>query len=161
MKNVAVTGPATLIGEFLSASVQNQHARRDELRASLTATRWHDASGVIDEAFAGALRKRFGEQPSLHQLRKLTLRIFRTYKRAKRICTPEQVELALRWGVGEEVSLDQLDGRVLEFIKMLTLGAVVADLELSPPELDELLMRAERRAYVAGNRATRRDERSG
>ncbi|RKN21993.1 hypothetical protein D7147_04385 [Micromonospora musae] len=157
-RTMVMTGPATLIGAFLRASVQNQKAERDELRASLIATRWCDAGGVIDEAFAGALREKFGEQPSLHQIRKFTLRFFWTYKSAKRICTPEQVELTLRWGVGEKVSLDQIDGRVLEAVKMLALAAVVADLELSPSELDELLAQAERRAYVTGYRATLRDQ---
>lgn len=160
-ENVAVTGPATLIGAFLRASAQNDKAVRDELHASLIATRWHDAGGVIDEAFAGALRRKFGEQPSLHQIRRFTLRFFRIYKSAKRIFTPQQVELALRWGVGEEVPLDQIDGKLLESVKMLALGAVVADLKLSSPELDELLAQAERRAYVAGYRPTLWEEQLG
>jgi hypothetical protein len=149
---VMLSGPATLMGSYLRALARKESDTRERIREDLIRTGWEGATGVIDGAFLEAVALKFDSKTTLRDLSRFSERMLRHYRATT--LSAKDVETMLRWGLGEQIPVNDVPSKAAEAIKMLVFAAVADDRRLTASDLDDLLARAERYAYTSGFRPT-------
>jgi hypothetical protein len=140
----AEEGPATLVGQWLSAAVRRQHRLRSRLLAKLQATRWHHAEAVAEAAFAIAVRQAHepGWLPASPKDMADGMRSHFGVDGVDRVPQDEAVRL-IRAAMGEPVRTDDIPAGVAFMIHALVFVGLAIDLEYDPANVASVLRQAE------------------
>lgn len=146
--------PETCVGQWLRALLLNDSDLRRKLTAHLNGGKpgWNDDEPAVVQAVCElAVQRFFGESADIQAVKEFVSEMRRKIARGRTPPTQESMEAVIRVALGEEASkISKLKGSELINIRGATTAEVCDLLNLSEPQINEMIIAGESTARARG-----------